>query len=589
MATDESLTLFSEELIADVEQKCEESDEMLVQPEMQAEAEFSKLMFERLGDAGIVSEIVPFYLKRARFRVDGYGLNPEEDYLDLFATFYRPDLPPSSISREQINSQFRQLRAFFLQTSENLSEQLTATASPAADDVKLIKSALPRFNRVRLFLITNLLAPEKAIEDEIENGTEFEFHIWDLRRLYRITATNQERDDIVVDFLHDFGSPIPCIPLFDDDPTSDYKACLSVFPGEVLYRLYKKHNARLLERNVRAFLQTTGRVNKGIRKTIIERPDRFFAYNNGISITADDIEYEPPSKENGGEWKIRRVKNFQIVNGGQTMASIYSAYRRSEENVKRIHVQAKITVVKPELVDEIVPKISMYSNSQNKVSDADFFANDAFHVAMHKASTKHWTVSAGRQTKWYYERVRGSYAEEKTLKGKAFEKEYPRNQKFDKTEFARFYMAWNGSPHIAGLGAQKCFASFTKKLAELHPEVDDAFFKNSVVLVLLAKRTIALVKAEKYGGYENHIANYSLALLEQSFRQSKKRLNSERIWRDQSLPQALEATIISLSKHVVGAMRLIPEGKNLYEWFKKSSSWELVSALELSVENLDLP
>lgn len=585
MTIPDQLATFAEELVRDVEQKCEESDDVLVQPELQAESEFTKLMLESLSDAGIIGESVPFYLKRSRFRVDAYGLNQEEDFLDLFITYYKPDLPTATLSREQINSQFRQLRSFFLQSTEDLSSQLEALSSPAAGDVKLIKSQLPRFTRVRLFLLSNLLASEKPIEDEQDKGVDLEFHIWDLRRLYRLTATDGEREELIVDFMHDFGSPISCIPLFDQDQGSDYKACLAVFPGEVLYLLYKKYGARVLERNVRAYLQATGKVNKGIRKTIIEQPDRFFAYNNGVSITADNIEYDPPPRDHGGEWKIRRIKNLQIVNGGQTMASIYAAFRRSPENVKKINVQAKITVVKPELVEEIVPKISLYSNSQNKVNEADFFANDAFHVTLHKASTKVWTTSAGRQTKWYYERVRGSYAEEKALKGKSFEKDYPRHQKFDKTELSRFWMAWAQFPHVAGLGAQKCFAAFTKRLSENSPNVDDSFFKSTVALVVLSKRTIALVKEQKFGGYENHIANYSLSLLSLACELRNKKLNMERIWRDQSVSPVIEATIIAISKHISAAKRLAPEGANLYEWFKKPSTWD---TLKSTISEIDL-
>lgn len=578
MTISEELATFAEELVTDVQEKCAESDDILVQPELQAESEFTKLMLESLSDSGVIGESTPFYLKRSRFRVDAYGLNQEEDFLDLFITYYRPELPPANLSREQINSQFRQLRSFFLQTTEDLASQLQALASPAAADVKLLKSQLPRFTRVRLFLLSNLVASEKPIEDERDKGIDVEFHIWDLRRLYRLNAAEGEREEVIVDFLHEFRTSISCIPLFDQDQASDYKACLAVFPGEVLYLLYKKYGARILERNVRAYLQATGKVNKGIRKTIVEQPDRFFAYNNGVSITADNIEYEPPPRDQGGEWKIRKIKNLQIVNGGQTMASIYAAFRKSPDNVRRINVQAKVTVVKPELVEEIVPKISLYSNSQNKVNEADFFANDAFHVALHKASTKLWTTSAGRQTKWYYERVRGSYAEEKALKGKTFEKEYPRQQKFDKTELARFWMAFNHYPHVAGLGSQKCFSSFTKKLAENPPSVDDNLFKSSVALVLLAKRTITLVKEQKFGGFENHIANYSLALLSLAFEKRNKKLNTDRIWRDQSVSPQIETAIVTMSKHVANAKRLAPEGANPYEWFKKPATWDTIES-----------
>src|SRR5690606_25821405 len=155
--------------------------------------------------------------------------------------------------------------------------------------------------------------------------------------------------------------------------------------------IYDLYGGRLLEQNVRTFLQATRGVNKGIRKTILEEPQMFFAYNNGISATAASANLE----KIGDQVLLKRLDNLQIVNGGQTTASIFNVMKRDNAaNLEKVRVQMKLSVVKEDLVDMIVPKISLYANSQNKVSDADFFSNHPFHRRIEKFSRNVWAPAA---------------------------------------------------------------------------------------------------------------------------------------------------------------------------------------------------
>ena len=98
--------------------------------------------------------------------------------------------------------------------------------------------------------------------------------------------------------LRDFGGPLPVLPAQHTD--GQHESYLAVLPGEVLADIYDRWGARLLEQNVRVFLQARGKVNRGIRLTLENEPSMFFAYNNGITATAEAVDISngrtaPPS------------------------------------------------------------------------------------------------------------------------------------------------------------------------------------------------------------------------------------------------------------------------------------------------------
>lgn len=165
---------------------------------------------------------------------------------------------------------------------------------------------------------------------------------------------------------------------------SDYESYIAIMPGQGLAMLYKQFGARLLEQNVRSFLQFTGKINRGIRKTINEESHMFLAYNNGISATADNIELDET-----GHY-VKRISNLQIVNGGQTTASIYHTWDKDKADISNIFVQMKISVIKKaDSYSEIVSRISQYANTQNKVNNADFSANNPILIELEKYHAVH--------------------------------------------------------------------------------------------------------------------------------------------------------------------------------------------------------
>lgn len=95
------------------------------------------------------------------------------------------------------------------------------------------------------------------------------------------------RETIEIDFQEKYNLTVPCI---ENSASEKYSVYLAIISGELLAALYDEYRDRLLEKNVRSFLQVKGAVNKGIRDTLRDEPEMFLAYNNGISVTAEGVE-----------------------------------------------------------------------------------------------------------------------------------------------------------------------------------------------------------------------------------------------------------------------------------------------------------
>src|SRR5690606_28553695 len=275
-----------------------------------------------------------------------------------------------------------------------------------------------------------------------------------------------------IDF-NDAGYIIPCI--VNQTENSDYQSWLAIIPGIALADIYEQYGARLLEQNVRSFLQFTGKINKGIRKTILDDQHMFMAFNNGIAATAEEVSITTLSDNQG--YAIANVKDFQIVNGGQTTASIYHTWKRDKVDISNVFVPVKLTIVKNrENFSEIVGRIAEYANTQNKVSASDLSSNKENHVLFEKLSRTIWAPpisGESHQTRWFFERSRGQYRNERARNGitpskrKQFDKQNPRGQMFTKELMAKYINTYeevyNGKrlvigPHIVVRGSQKNYA-----------------------------------------------------------------------------------------------------------------------------------
>lgn len=536
---------------------------------------FAELMFEHLADAAEIDDGIACNFEARGMRCSGYYLSEDNDRLDLFLVLPRLDGLALNVSKTDIDTGFRRLTAYLDKAVAGLYRE-QEEALPAYDMSRAIWDARDDLSHVRLFIITDGLAAVEQLEGSTLGTVEVSRHLWDLRRLYRTASSGASREPIHVDFAAMGGPPLRCI--VSSPEGGGYRSLLTMLPGNVLVEMYRLHGPRLLERNVRSFLHLKGKVNQSIRKTIIDEPQMFLAFNNGLSVTATDLKV----RDHGdGTVDLLAAGDFQIVNGGQTTGSIFRASRKDKVDASRLQVPVKITEILADGdIEQIAPRISQSANNQNKVNMADFSSNHPFHRKMQELSRSIWAPPASgmqRQSHWFYERARGQYhdalAENRTeSERKGWEATNPRSQLITKTDLAKFEQTWSQLPHIVSRHGQKCYLDFMDRLDQRGGfEPDETYFKRCVARALLFKRSERIVSKQEFGGYRANIVTYTLAWLSH---RTAKRVDLDAIWAAQELSSSLADFIATISVHAHEHITTPPGGQDVKEWCKKDACWE---------------
>lgn len=558
------------------------------------ESEFVEYVAEFLIESGEIDSFDYCQYKAERgSRVDGYNLAEDDGVLNLFISDFRNRDELTSLTKTEIEAAFKRLENFFVNSlKKDFHPQLEET-SPGYGLAYEIYIKKTSFSRIRLFLLSNGLLSSRiqALDNKQFSGYVLSYNVWDISRLHRLVSSKKGKEDIIIDLLQAHGQTLPCLPAHLD--TKAYQAYLMVMSGDLLASLYEDYGARLLEQNVRCFLQFRGNINKGIRNTILNDPEMFFAYNNGITATAEDVEL---AQSNGGV-SIRRIKNLQIVNGGQTTASIFSARKKDRINLSKVFVQVKLSIVDPDRAMEVVPRISEYANSQNKVNAADFFANHPFHIRMEEFSRRLWAPTKEgqlRQTKWFYERARGQYLDAQAHltagEKKKFVAEFPRDQMFTKTDLAKFENAWENCPHIVSRGAQKNFAAYAseigKKWENDEEQFNELYFKHVIAKSLIFRTAEKLIMNQSWygGGYRANIVVYSIAWIAQKVEGMGMYVDFSGVWHRQKISDAFHRTLEKVSYHIHNIITDTPENtSNVTEWCKREGCWLKVKAFAMDL------
>ena len=522
------------------------------------------------------------YRAQRGMRVDGYWFD-DEGGLDLFVADFECRTELASLTRTDVDAAFKRLSSFFeASLRKDLAKELEVT-SPEYGLARQIADRKGQLRRINLILVS-----ERTLSDRLQSmpdgdlcGVPASYHIWDVSRLFRQRSSRTHKEALDLDFEAMFGEGISCLPAHLGSDA--YPSYLIVMPAEVLATLYGKYGAQLLEQNVRCFLQARGKVNQGIRATIINEPSMFFAYNNGITATAQSVE----TKKGPDGLAITRILDLQIVNGGQTTASLFHTQRRDKAKLKGIFVQMKLSVIDSEESDTVVPLISEYANTQNRVNAADFFSNSPFHVRMQNFSRRLWAPAqqgAQRETKWFYERARGQYADAQSkltpAEQRRFKAENPKPQMFTKTDLAKFENVWDDHPKWVNLGAQKNFARYAGRIGAEWKKSSDSFnefyFKRIIARALIFRACEKLVSAQPWynGGYRANIVAYTLAVISEIVRRQGKAIDYGRVWSAQGINGTFERALTDISKAVNEEIIRPPAGiSNISEWCKKDACW----------------
>lgn len=519
------------------------------------ENKFTEYLMELLSEAGETESIrLCPYIKETKqeniqFKINGYAIEEGYETLDIFITHFQDSNKLYRVIKPDFDKLIKWSTGFLNAAFKGHLDDIEPS-SEAYGLAKLIRANLNEIVRVNVFILSNGNIPHDPPKNFSLKGLEdltFNFHVWDAERLHRLSQSKYNREPIEIDFRETLGAVIPCLKM----PTINeiYDCYLAVVPGQVLSNLYRNYGTRLLESNVRAFLQQTGSVNKGIRDTIKDEPYMFLPYNNGLATTAQEVKTQVLD----GQVFITGVKDFQIVNGGQTTASLFHTEKKYKADLSQVFVQMKLTVIKDEeKKNETVPYISRYANSQTKVTDLDLTSNNPFLQELEKLSRTTFAIDpkdSNKQNIWYLERVKGQYREalnKEPTKGKqeAFKLKYPRNQMIIKSEIAKYMNIWNLQPFHVAKGAQKNYNQFLKDVEKdfKKKKPSRVYWQDIVANAILFQATDKLFGRKNQDpigdtNIKSQTVAYTLSYLHHL---TRKRLNLAIIWDSQIIPEDLQ-------------------------------------------------
>lgn len=556
--------------------------------------------------------------RRANMHIDGYSFDETDGSCCVFIVDYHGEHEDDSIRNDEITTLFKKIRYFIEESIKYDLYQELEESTGAYEFSKFLYTDHDNITKFRFFLLTDAYNKQrsKTIKDEALSNKIVELNVWDIVRFYDVVSSKTQKESVEI-YVQDMGCDgIPCVkaveyedviadidvpPKYDDSNKEDgkpeniisYTSYLAVIHGKILNELYLQYGSKLLEGNVRSFLSNKRKVNKGIQNTIKNYPEMFFAYNNGIAATATEVETQMTDEG----LKIVRIKDLQIVNGGQTTATIANTLltARKDESIDISHlfVPMKVSVLEHSMSEKIIPKIAEYSNSQNPVDASDFFSNHPFHIRV-EGFSRHIPAPAVRgnqyQQYWYYERTRGQYNQgkmkfkPKSSQLKQYELRYPDKQVIKMVDLAKFIEIYEGAPDKVSKGKQaivKVFAESIKKKWEMSDaQFNELYFKKVVALAIIFNETDEIVKQttwwrEKHS-YKANVVAYAMSVLFNEIHSNHKNYEVDfgKIWNLQSMYPELRKQMLILCDEVYEFItrddRLT---ENVTEWCKKEICW----------------
>lgn len=569
---------------------------------------FGEEVADRLEEAEVAFDVTVIALQctgrnRRKLRLLGYAEDAADSSLIvLCSAFYGQ--PGSTLTKTEAEAAFASARAFIEQSADGYLTDALEISSAEAEHARYFQDLLSRENRNSLNRVERfkfILATDGVMSERLRSipsdelcGRSASYSIWDLRRFEDLTASESGQDEFEVDLTKWLPDGLPCLVGSESD--SRAKSYLAVLPGQLLADVYAEYGSQLLESNVRTFLSARGKVNRGIQGTLSHQPDMFLAYNNGLTTTATGVELV----DGPGGPRIRSLQNWQIVNGGQTTASLAHFMRGTAgRKVDDVYVAMKLVTVEPDTASEMVASISRFANSQNAVSEADLFSNSPFHVRLEQISRRAMApAKEGElfQTKWFYERARGQWENQRNAgtpaEVKRFEAEYPKRQRLTKTDWAKYAFSWSQRPHDVSKGAQSNFMAYAKAASELWEkdpdQIGDAYFRVGVgKAIMYNDLRESVLDSEWYEtGYLANIVAYAMSRFayELSIKFPGQKYDFESVWRRQGLSKVSRDALTEVAHR----MQLVltaddrPQA-NVTQWAKQPAAWEAAKKCRIDV------
>lgn len=566
---------FNEELL-------EEVKEYKLQEKCSTEDAFTNVFSAYVVDAGesFMSNcnILSYKKDFEKAKINGYVYDEYFQTLTLIISVFENRVTVSRMGKTDVLKSCKMATKFYRLCKSGYFENVEET-DPGYIIAEYIKDYEREIENIHVILLTNKETVPEIPESIHINRAIVKFDVWDLERVCQYVYQKKSHEDVVIRFKNKYKYPLKMIKVQSQNDI--YDCYIGVIPGEILAEVYRDEGQRLIEKNVRSFLQATGKINKGIKKTLNEEPEMFMAYNNGISTTAKGIVIDEDNSDEAFV-VIKEITDWQIVNGGQTTASIYSALQTGVD-ISKVNVQMKLTVIRDQSkAQQMVGFISKYANSQNKINMSDFSANESYHVEMERLSrTTYVPVSSGKSTlRWYYERARGQYMVDvnrqptPALK-KKFKELNPKSMCISKTVAAKCMMAWMRYPAIVSKGLETNFIEFSALIKNREvPEPTVESYISMISKVILFKECDKLVAQQNFGGYKAQINYYTISLLAEFHADM---VDDNDIWQRQGISPELSALLEELIFKVWNHfMNPETKGINITQWCKKEDCWKLL-------------
>jgi hypothetical protein len=562
-----------------------------------AEKRFTDIVTRHMADIGMTYDPQLLHFSRtvsnANVRLSGYSISEEQEQLDLFVSLYEGVDEIVSVPDTETKTAVEQCLRFLRLCAEGSLARRLDPSDEVRIFAELIQGIYDELEQIRIYVLTDRVANTLQFKAREIAGKAVHLEVMDIARLHRHWSEGKPRDELVVDFTEVSGGALPCV--FVPGDGDDFGYALTAIPGEALRLLYEQFGVRMLEANVRSFLSVKAKgVNAGIQATLRSEPSRFMAYNNGIVMVADEIRL---AEMHGGSTGISWLRGLQIVNGGQTTASLYFTKRKyPETDLSRVRVPAKIIVMRtddPVKEESLVADISRFANTQNAVRQSDLSANKPFHVEIERLSLSVYCPDG--RSRWFYERAAGSYNTMLDREGatpakrRRLKEQIPTARRLTKTDLAKYLTAWDRKPDIVSRGSQKNFIQFMESLASSDgsevPLPDVVLYKRMIAKAKLYKDCQKLIRP-MFPAFQANITAYTYALLSERL---GGRLDLDRIWTAQGGSSQLMGQIGRWAREVDEVLRRTSGGRMISEWAKKAECRDAVLAATYSPVDNSIP
>lgn len=578
------------------------------------EDKFTEHCLETLDNIGksegarVLSYVHPNSMGGIDWKINGYCLKDQfkddenkthYETLDLFITHFNNNNYEYNITKVDFDKSLNQITKFLNSALKKHIDYIDKSNFELYELIKIIGKQSINFDRINIFYLINGVSKydiEKIIIKSFEDLNVF-VQVWDNKRFYKIYENNNQREPIEIEF-HKFSEQqtrgLQCLKVPSIDEM--YDCYLAIIPGDILAKLYDKYSNELLESNVRAFLGQAGKFNKGIRDTIREKPQMFLPYNNGITATAETVEISNIDNQ----YYIIKLNDFQIVNGGQTTASLYHTQKKYKDaDLSKIFVQMKLTVIKDQDQKNIeVPNISRFANSQNKVSELDLSSNNPFFVQIENLSRRKYVHNPENRNQpllWFFERANGQYREtlnkQTPSQQRQFKIQNPTALKFVKSDVAKFINLWEQEPHFVSQGSQKNFIHYTKKINDLvkkNKMPGENFYKKLIANAILFKSVDKLFGRKGIDAIgDTNLKSFTVAYSISYFHHlTDNRLDLWKIYEEQKIDTNLQSLFKEILSFMIQQLTSLANNSLISEYAKRQSSWFAIKDLHFNYNEI---